>query len=155
VIAEPAESDVIEQQPRAADEPILSRQDIAVLVHEGVVIAAGALGAYALDIVRHRDRTRASTVAFTSLVGAQLLHALTSRSAHSGLFGGRRLPANRPLAAALFGSAGLQLTLFVVPTLRRLMRLAPLDAAGALVSLAGAILPYLANEFAKTALPRR
>jgi hypothetical protein len=59
------------------------------------------------------------------------------------------------LAAALFGSAGLQLTLFVVPTLRRLMRLAPLDAAGALVSLAGAILPYLANEFAKTALPRR
>jgi Ca2+-transporting ATPase len=151
---EPAESDVLEQQPRAANEPILKRQDIALLAREGVTIAAGALGAYGLEMARHGDAVRASTASFTSLVGAQLLHALTSRSASSGLFGTERMPTNRPLATALFGSAGLQAALLVVPGLRRLMGLAPLDAGGALVGLAGALLPYVANELAKTARPR-
>jgi Ca2+-transporting ATPase len=119
------------------------------------MIAAGALGAYGLGMARHDDAARAGTMSFTSLVGGQLLHALTSRSAHAGLFGAEPLPANRPLAAALLGSAGLQVALLVVPALRRFMGLAPVDGGDALVSLAGAILPYIANEAAKTALPRR
>jgi Ca2+-transporting ATPase len=152
---EPAESGVLEQKPRAPDEPMLSRQDMAVLAREGTMIAAGALGAYGLGMARQGEAARAGTMSFTSLVGGQLLHALTSRSAHAGLFGAEPLPANRPLAAALLGSAGLQVALLVVPALRRFMGLAPLDAGDALISLAGAVLPYIANEAAKTALPRR
>jgi Ca2+-transporting ATPase len=151
---EPAESGVLEQKPRPPDEPMLSPRDMTLLGREGTMITAGALGAYGVAMARHADPARAGTMSFTSLVGGQLLHALTSRSAHSGLFGAERLPANRPLAAALLGSAGLQVALLVVPALRRFMGLVPLDAGDALVSVAGAVLPYIANEAAKT-LPRR
>jgi Ca2+-transporting ATPase len=150
---EPAEEDVLAQPPRDPDEPIIRRDDLWRLAREGATIAAGSLAAYGYGIVRHGASARASTLSFTSLVGAQLLHAVTCRSDRHGLFSSEPLGPNRPLSATLLGSAGLQAALMTVPLLRRLMGLAPLDLLDVLVCLAGAVLPYIANEVAK--LPRR
>ncbi len=149
---EPAESGVLEQKPHPADTPILGRTEIAVLGREGATIAAGALVSYVFGMARHGDAARSGTMAFSSLVGAQLLNAVTARSAKAGLFGGERLPANWPLTGALLGSAALQLAVLTMPPLRRVMGLARLDLGDALASLAGAVLPYVANEAAKTLL---
>ncbi len=150
---EPAESGVLEQAPRRADEPILGVEEMIALGCEGTTIAAGTILAYALAMARHGDAARASTLSFSSLVGAQLLHALTSRSPHAGPFSGEALPPNRALAAALIGSASLQLALLLVPRLRRLMGLAPLDLGDAVLGLLGAALPYAANEATKILSP--
>jgi P-type Ca2+ transporter type 2C len=146
---EPAEHDVLAQRPRDPQEAIVRSQDVPVLAREGAVIAAGSLAAYGYGVVRHGVSARASTISFTSLVGAQLLHALSCRSERHGLFGAERLPPNPPLAVALAGSALLQTATLVLPVLRRFMGLAPIDVLDVLVSLSGAGLPYLANEAAK------
>ncbi len=149
---EPAEPGVLDQPPRDPHEPIVRRADVPALGREAAVIAAGALAAFGYGRARHGASPRAGTVAFTSLVGAQLLHALSCRSERGSLFAGPRRPPNRPLTAALAGSAALQAAILLVPGLRRVMGLAALDLPDAAVGLAGAVLPYLVNEAAKPRL---
>lgn len=146
---DPAESGVLDRAPFPADRPIIGRAEIGTLAREGTVIAAGALGAYGISMARHGDVGRAGTTAFSSLVGAQLLHALTARSTQAGIFGGQELPPNRTLAAALASSAALQIAVLTVPALRGFLGLAPLGIWDVVAGLAGAGLPYLANEAAK------
>jgi Ca2+-transporting ATPase len=148
---EPAEPGVLEQPPRDPHEPILSNREMRILAREGVIIAAGGLAAYGYGLLRYGPSARAGTLSFTSLVGAQLLHALSSRSTRHGLFSNGSLAPNRPLFFALLGSAGLQLGIQTVPVLRRFMGLAPLSLFDAVVCAAAAVLPYLANEAAKAA----
>jgi Ca2+-transporting ATPase len=152
---EPAERGVLDRPPRPRDDPILRPQDFAALGREGATIAAGALAAYGFGLARHGASARASTLSFTSLVGAQLLQALSARSTHRRLFSRERLPPNRPLLLALLGSAALQAAVPATPALRRFLGLAAMDALDVVVSLAGAGAPYLANEAAKAAAPRR
>ena len=147
---EPAEPGVLDQPPRDPDEAIVRPGDMAVLAGEGATIALGALAAHAFGLWRHGAAARAGTISFTSLVGAQLLHALTCRSSRYGLFRGERLTPNRPLGATLAASAALQLGVLTLPPLRRFMGLARMDLVDALVSVACAVLPYVANEAAKT-----
>lgn len=152
---EPAERGVLDRPPRPPEDPILRPRDFAVLGREGATIAAGALAAYGFGLMRHGPSARASTMSFTSLVGAQLLQALSARSPHHGLFSPERLPPNRPLTLALLGSAALQVAVLVAPALRRFLGLAPMDALDIVVSLAGAGAPYIANEAVKAASPQR
>jgi Ca2+-transporting ATPase len=122
-----------------------------VLAREAAVIAAGSLAAYAWGRRRYGSVQRAGTIAFSGLVGAQLLHALTCRLATHGMFSTQPLPPNRPLTVALAISAALQIAIPTTPVLRRQMGLSRLSALAAIVSLAAAVAPYLLNQAAKTA----
>lgn len=146
---EPPEPDVLEQPPRDSHEPLITAAQMRVLGREGVVIAAGSLAAYCYGRMRYGQSPQASTLAFSSLVGAQLLHSLTCRSTTSGVFSTRPLPPNRPLTIAIALSAALQTGVLTIPALRRVMRLAPLNALDAIIGLAGAAIPFLVNEAAK------
>ncbi|MBV8089198.1 MAG: cation-transporting P-type ATPase [Alphaproteobacteria bacterium] len=150
---ETAEDDVMMQPPRDPREAIIRSEDMARLAREGGIIAAGSLAAYYCGTLRHGASPRAGTICFSSLVGAQLLHALTSRSDRHGLFSSEWLEPNRLLSAMLLGSAGLLAAILAVPGLRRLMGLARLDLADLLAAAAGALLPYIANEGLKLAVP--
>jgi P-type Ca2+ transporter type 2C len=150
---EPAEDDVMAQPPRHPHEPIIRRDDMRQLAREGGIIAAGSLAAYYYGRWRHGASPRSSTISFTSLVGSQLLHAVTSRSDRHGLFGAERLEPNRVLSGTLLGSAALLGMLLAVPVLRRFMGLARLDLVDLFIAIAGALLPYLANEGAKMTIP--
>ena len=151
---EPAEDDVMMQPPRDPREPIIGSGDMARLAREGGIIAAGSLAAYYFGMLRHGASPRAGTICFTSLVGAQLLHALTSRSDRHGLFSSEWPEPNRLLSVTVLGSAGLLAAILAVPMLRRFMGLARLDPADLLAAAAGALLPYLANEGLKLTEPR-
>jgi Ca2+-transporting ATPase len=146
---EPPEQDALEQPPRDAREPLLTAAQIRVLAREGTVIAAGSLAAYCYGRMRYGSSPQASTLAFSSLVGAQLLHSLTCRSPTHGLFSAEPLKPNRPLAIAVAVSAALQITILTVPPLRRLMKLSPLGPLDLVVSLVGAVMPFFVNEAAK------
>jgi Ca2+-transporting ATPase len=148
---EAPEPGLMQRPPRPADAPVVSREDFGVLAREGTILAAGALGACGWGVLRHGISPQARSMAFSSLVTAQLLHALTARSRHHGAFvpGAQRLPPNRALTGALALSFALQGVALLIPGLRRVLGLVPLGPLDLAVTAAGGTLPLLANEMLK------
>ena len=101
---------------------------------------------------RYGATPRARSLCFGSLIGAQLLHALTCRSATHGLFARGDLRPNRALGASLLVSFAAQIAAYFVPGLRRLLGITTLTLPDLMVTVAGAGLPYLVNEAKKGTL---
>jgi Ca2+-transporting ATPase len=157
---DPPELDVLAQPPHDPRAPILTAVDFRRLVREGAVLGIGALAAYLAAGSGHLGGTADAatqvrqTLVFHGLTIAQLVHALTCRSETHGLIEELRRPPNIKLYAALAASLGLQAGAQMVPLLRRLLGLAPLNGRGLGIILAAAIGPLIANE-ALTAVLRR
>lgn len=138
---QPAESDVLSRPPRDPKRPMFTQQDLAWTGLEGAAIAAGALAVHLSGQGRG--------LGFTTLVFAQLLHALSARSEERGLFGSEPIPSNRWLAGTLAGSAAVQLAVTTVPPLRTLFGLTPLRLGDWARVASGALGPFLFNEALK------
>jgi Ca2+-transporting ATPase len=152
---EPPPADQMARPPGRKDEPILSREHLAGLGIDGGVIAAGALASCGYGFLRYGPSAEARTMTFGSLVLAQLLHALTCRSERGGSLPGNQGPSgpNAPLAAAILASAALQFAAMLLPGLRAVLGVAPIKPLDMAVTLAGGVMPFLANE-ARKARPR-
>jgi P-type Ca2+ transporter type 2C len=146
---EPPEPDVLLRPPRDPKAAILEAEDFRRIGQEALLISGGALGAYAFGLARHGGGPRASTIALASLITAQLLHGLTSRSDRHGPLTRAKLPPNPWLSAGLGASVALQLAAFVFPPLRTLLGITPLSALDVGVVLLAGTTPYLINEAVK------
>jgi Ca2+-transporting ATPase len=145
---EPAEPGVMGQPPPAPGTALLGRDAVVTMAVDAAVMAATTLGAFGLTLARSGDGARASTVAFSTLGGGQLLYALTCRSeAQSGL---RRLRDSPLLLAGVGGMLVLQAATLVAPPLRTLLRTAPLGLADLALIGAGSVTPLLVREALKT-----
>jgi Ca2+-transporting ATPase len=131
---EPAEPDVLSRPPRNPDESIIRATDLKRIVLESAVLSAGTLGAYGCGLARYGLGPQAGTLAFMTLTGAQLLHALSCRSDHRTVLSRSEVPANRALDLALLGSLGLQALTLILPGLRGLLGTATIDVLDGLVS---------------------
>jgi Ca2+-transporting ATPase len=147
---EPPEPDVLSTPPRDPGEPIVRPADFRRIAFESAAMSAGTLAAYGYGVARYGIGPQASTLAFMSLTGAQLLHAVSCRSARHRVFGGDRLPANRYLNAAVGGSFALQFAT-LLPGLRGVLGLGPVGIADAAIIVAGAAVPFFINEATKPA----
>lgn len=153
---EPPTPDLLRRPPRDPDEPIIRREDLPTLGRDAALIGAGTFAASLWGMMRYGATAQARTMTFGSLITAQLLHALASRSTQHSLFGGARLRPNPMLKATLACSFALQGTAFLVPPLRRVLGLTPLGPLDAAAMLACGALPYLAGEAMKRmAAPER
>ncbi len=142
---EPPDADVMHQPPRQADEGILTRAHFGRLGTEAGVITAGAFAATLYGALRRGPGSpQARTIAFGSLVTAQLLHALNYRSAGSKPENNQRL-GRSTLPAIVGGSLVAQSAAMLLPGLRNLLGIAPLDLLDGLAMAAGGILPFFAN----------
>jgi Ca2+-transporting ATPase len=121
-------------------------------VREAAVISAGSLATFGYGLLRYGAGPQAGSVAFTSLVTGQLLHALSCRSETHTIFDRRHLEPNPYLAGALGASLGLQALTLVVPGLRSFLGMTPLSLLDLLVSGSGAVLPLIINETMKRPL---
>lgn len=146
---DPPEPDAMRAPPRDPRDEIVGWRDFGGLGRDAAVMSAGALAAYAYGLARHGPTNRARTMCFASLVTAQLLHALTSRSRRRRAFSAA-LPRNRFLDAVLLGSFALQFAAMSLAPLRNLLRIAPIGAADAFVALIAGLVPFIVNEAAKT-----
>ena len=144
--AEPAEPEVMARPPRDPTEPILRNKDLIRVGIDGAVISAAALGVYGLGVSRYGIGPRASTLAFSALTTAQLLHALSCRSEVHSLYETRSLPPNGWLQLALGGSMAIQGLALTLPPLRGLLGLVPLGITDLLMAGAGATLPLFVIE---------
>jgi len=146
---EPSEGNVLKRPPRDPNDPIISPKDYAQLLRESSIISAGSLGVYGYSIMRYGMGQKASTNAFMALTLGQLLQAYRSRSEHTTIFNPEGRPSNRYLDSAIGFSVALQILAVTVPSLRGLLRLAPVGASDLLAIAAGAGLPLLVNESTK------
>lgn len=149
---EPAQPGIMERPPRDPAEPLIAIRELRRMGRESALITAGTLAAFGVGWARHGPGVRPSTLAFNTLTLAQLLHALSCRSPRPVLLGAGPLARNPKLELALGVSVAVQALANLIPALRRLLGLAPLDLGDLLVVGAGAVLPLLANESLKSAL---
>jgi P-type Ca2+ transporter type 2C len=142
---EPREPDLMRQPPRDPREPIIPRPLLRRILAESGIIAAGALAAYAFGLARHGRGPVAQTMAFASLVGAQLLHVPLARAGGGSATAGQR-PPNRLLALGVGISAALQLVALFVPPVRAALGGAALGLTDLGIAALGAVLPVAAIE---------
>ncbi len=130
---EPADPDVMLRPPRDPRSRVIGGRMWVDIVLVGLVMAAGTLGVmdWALPggLVTGpgagRGIRHAQTLAFTTLVLAQLFNALSARSDERSAFD--RLLANRWLWLALAVSLGLQISVVHAPFLQGAFRTVPLS----------------------------
>lgn len=145
---EPASDDVMRQQPRPSDAPIITRERLGIMSIESAFISAGTLAAFFYGN-RAGGRAHGSTLAFQTLTLAELVHSYACRSENQSIFSNRKLPRNPALEKALAGTAALQALTLVLPPVRRVMGNTPVGLADLLVIAAGAVGPMMANELYK------
>jgi Ca2+-transporting ATPase len=151
---EPREPDLMERPPRDPKEPIIPRPLYRRMLIESGVIAAGALAAYGIGVMRHGRGPVAQTLAFASLLGAQLLHVPLARAGDGPASAGGR-PPNRTLQAGMALSAGLQLVALFFPPIRTVLGGAALPLIDLGIAALGAVVPVALIELERIVRARR
>jgi Ca2+-transporting ATPase len=145
---EPAELDVMRRRPERPGAPLLRPASIRDLLIEAALMVAAVLAAFGLALGQGQSAETARTMAFTTLVVAQLWQAINCRSEHwsllrLGLFTNPRLLLGIGLALVL------QLAVIYLPFAWPIFRTVPLAPADLLVCLALATLVWPAVELRK------
>ena len=141
---EPAEDDVMQRLPRPRDENIIRPTDYSRLALKGGLFSISALSTHLYGMARHG--AGGGGIAFSTLIGAQLLDGLSSRSETQAPWS---LPANCTLTLAVLGTAAVQGLVSVMPFTRGLLGLATLDLMDLGVIAAGSLGPFLMVEALK------
>jgi Ca2+-transporting ATPase len=146
---EAPEAGVMGRPPRDPRAPIVAPDRLVQMARESAVITAGTLGAFLYGLRVDGSLASGSTLAFNTLTGAQLLHALNCRTAVRRAPGDPGLPRNPQLEWALGASLAVQVLANLAPPLRRLLGLAPVGVGDLLVTAAGAVIPLAVNRALK------
>jgi Ca2+-transporting ATPase len=119
------EKDLMRQPPRGSRESIFARRLGWKIISRGVLIGLCTLGAFVLTLRSGGDLARAQTVAFTTLVMAQLIHVFDCRSSRSIFH--RNLLENRWLVLAVLSSLALMIPVLYVEPLQAIFKTVPLS----------------------------
>jgi len=154
---QPGESDVLLKPPRDPAAKMFSKKELRQMVLESGFLTAGALAVYTYGITRYGLSNRARSVSFLALAAAQLLHAFSTRSERTNIFGTERAEPNPYLPVSVVGGIGLTVLMQLIPVTRRWLGSGTMPVLDWAVATAGAIGPLLANEMVKAArsAPRR
>jgi Ca2+-transporting ATPase len=138
---EPVEYDVMQQPPRPPEENIIRPGDYRRLALKSGLFSVSALATHIYGMARYGPS--GGGIAFSTLIGAQLLDGLSSRSETQPAWS---MPQNRTLTLAITGTAALQGMVSLLPFTRRLLGLAAFDLLDLGVIAAGSLWPFLLVE---------
>lgn len=144
---EPAEADLLEQEPRDPKEGILTRKFLTALLVQGGLIAICTMMAYYTGLATGNGAV-ASTMAFSTLTLARLFHGFNCRSTHSII----RLGFKSNLYSVMAFEAGVILLAAVlfIPGLQTLFSVADLSVRQLLTIVIFAIVPTTLIQAYKT-----
>ncbi|MDO5715306.1 MAG: cation-translocating P-type ATPase [Tissierellia bacterium] len=149
---EPGEKGIMNQPPRHPDEPILDKEIKITVIIQSLAITIGTLGAYLIGIKWYGETghglSMARSMAFTTLIIAELLRSYSSRSIDRTLFD-IGFFTNKKLVLATLFSFGLMLLVLYVPFLNQAFQLVDLDMKEWTVVLVGAFIPLVIGEIQK------
>ena len=140
---EPANVNVMHRPPRSAGSGLLTARSLTPILGLGGIIAISSLIALALgsQLGAHR-----SSMAFATLVGAQLSASLAFRSETESVFS---LAPNRWLVGAVAASVLAMVAVFYVPVLRDVFDVQTLSATRWLAVAGLSLLPLAGAELAR------
>ena len=141
--------DVMKEPPRDPDAPLFDKKDFKEMAYESGIISAATMGAYGVGIGIYGMGAKATSLAFQSLTFGQLLHAYSCQSESRGIFSKEKPPSNPYLNVAIGGSLALQVLTMVIPGLRRLLGVAPLNLFDVAIVGGSSVLPLIINESRK------
>jgi P-type Ca2+ transporter type 2C len=145
----PPEGDLMRRRPRDAKESIIAPSEYKRLGFQAAVMGTAGLATYGYGVLRYGIGPQASTMAFSSLMAAQLLHGLSARSERHGIFDSESMPPNPYLSEAIGAGLGVLVLSLLVPGLRRVLGTAPIGVSDAIVCSAAAGLSLLTIEAMK------
>lgn len=147
---ERGEEDIMDEPPRSPDEPILDRETIYILAIQSIGITIATLGAYlwGLKHFGEENLNGARTMAFATLILAELLRSYSARSDRYTLFHIGPFT-NRKLVIATLLSFTLMLAVLYVPALADLFDTIPLGLDGWMVVLPCSLVPLVLGELYK------
>ncbi len=131
---EPHTDQVMEQKPRPRSEGILTKQFLASVLTEGLVIAAAAIAAFHIGL-SSGGAAVGSTMAFAVLCLSRLFHGFSCKASRPVLFT-KKLWNNRALLAAFGVGAALLLLVLLVPAVQPMFQVTALSG-GLLLWAAG------------------
>lgn len=141
-----AESDLMQHKPRSAKENIFARRLGWKIISRGILIGVCTLAAFILALnegAGHSDQLiHAQTVAFATLVMAQLIHVFDCRSSRSIFH--RKLLENKFLVLAVLSSLFLMLAVLYFEPLQPVFKTVPLDLRDWALVLVAAGIPTFA-----------
>jgi len=146
---EKGDLDLMDQQPRPVDEPIINREMILGTVIQTIAIAGSTLAAFAIGMNRFTDIRHAQTMAFVTLAASELFRAYTARSERHpvvtiGLF------SNKWMQWAVLGSLAVLFATVYVPGLNStIFGNLPLDLSDWLVVFPMMLVPAVTAEVYK------
>ena len=151
---EKGDPDIMDRPPRPAKESILNREMQIGIVVQSIAIAAATLGALLITMWQNPgDIVAAQTMAFTTLVGSELLRAYTSRSERQSLWS-MGVFSNRFMVGATILSFLLLLGPLYLPGLQELFEVESPLLVDWLYVLPLMFVPFTAAEIAKAFLRR-
>ncbi len=147
LVTDPPPSDAMRHPPRDPNEAVLPTREavriLAIALLEGAVV----IGVF-VQALHTGDVDRARTLAFTTLVAAELFRAFTAR--HHELPSWRRaMPVNRWLWAVISASLLSQVALLSFQPLRAAFDLAALPVSEAAIAVGLGLVPLVVVELAK------
>ncbi|MBC7765381.1 MAG: cation-translocating P-type ATPase [Hyphomonadaceae bacterium] len=123
---EPPEKDIMSDKPRGAKDGIFSDGLLNMIVFRGCMIGLSTLGAFITTLNQFGDVDTARTVAFLTLVIAQLIHVFECKSEKKSIFH-IQIFSNPALIAAVLCSLCMILAVIYIPTLQDIFKTVPLD----------------------------
>ncbi|MCF8470923.1 MAG: HAD-IC family P-type ATPase, partial [Parvibaculum sp.] len=144
---EEPEQGIMSMPPRDPDAPMFTRDYYKILASEAGILSAASLGAHGYGLLRYGPGPRTRAITFTTLVGAQLLHALSCRHDRFHGLTSNELFGNKYLNGTLAAAGGLQLLPLALPPLRRVLGLAPIGLLDAAVIGGSVLASFAGNEY--------
>ncbi|AWB45172.1 calcium-translocating P-type ATPase, SERCA-type [Paenibacillus sp. CAA11] len=137
------EKDLMEHKPRGAKENIFARRLGWKIISRGVLIGLCTLGAFWLTLHIAPDQPdqllKAQSVAFATLVMAQLIHVFDCRSSRSIFH--RNILQNKYLVLAVLSSIALMLVVMYIEPLQPIFKTVPLGLREWAITLVAAGIP--------------
>lgn len=156
---DPPDKDLMRLKPRRSNERVIPASQFAMMSFQGLVIAVASLVAFQIGwnnkgLEGEMQVEYAQTMAFATLVIAQLFHAFDCRSRTRSVFS-RGFFANPSLILAFLGSFILQMLVMYLPPLRAFFQIGRLETLDLAIVMALALSPVVATEIIKFFLRRR
>jgi len=123
---EPKEDGIMEEKPKALNEPILNPLGLSLI---GVISVASTLVALLLFghyYNVHGNPVEGRSFAFASFAINSMIYIFAYRSMRRSIFRSNRLSQNKPLVISVLGGLAVAVVAFLVPSLRELLVIVPL-----------------------------
>lgn len=142
---EQADADIMERKPRSKEEPIINKDMIGAILVQSIAIMFAIVGVFALNYTGEETLRLAKTMAFTTLIFAELLRAYSSRSERFTIFE-IGVFSNKNMVWATSLSFVMLLVVLYVPGLNGIFKTMPLDLIQWVEVVGFGMIPFLAGE---------